>query len=148
MSDLPATPLTYQRDHQNSGQSLFFGGELRGYNVVASNSGGNCVDLEHSSNPYRFYGLVASGCNNGIGINMYKSRAAEFHGVSAPAFAEAKLRLRAGRFGNTIDVSLSGNTNTSALCAVRRGAVWPLHQGEHVSRPAQRAAHLRCQLLF
>ncbi|MGH6878566.1 MAG: hypothetical protein ACREHV_14485 [Rhizomicrobium sp.] len=75
-----------------------FSGELRGYDVFAGGSGGNCVDLEHTANPYRFYGLVASGCM--IGINMVHSRAEEFHGVSA--------------FGNTIDVSLSGWNETSA----------------------------------
>ena len=52
------------------------------------------MDFESTYNPYRFYGLVASGCT--IGINMIHSRAEEFHGASA--------------FGNTIDVWLSGFT--------------------------------------
>lgn len=47
-------------------------------NIRAGHSGGNCVHLEQTFNPYRFYGLVATGCN--IGINMFQSRAEEFHG--------------------------------------------------------------------
>jgi len=45
-----------------------FSGELRGYNVFAGSSGGNCVDLEYTANPYRFYGLVASGCTSGVNM--------------------------------------------------------------------------------
>ncbi|HEX4079190.1 MAG TPA: hypothetical protein VHX61_10000 [Rhizomicrobium sp.] len=70
-----------------------FSGELRGYNVAAGSSAGNCVDLEHTANPYRFYGLAASGCT--IGINLVKTKSEEFHGVSA--------------FDNTVDVSVTGS---------------------------------------
>ena len=57
-----------------------FGGEFRGYNVSASKSGGSCVDLEQTANPYRIYGLVAFGCT--IGLNMVKTKSEEFHGAS------------------------------------------------------------------
>ena len=69
-----------------------FAGELRGYNVFAGKSGGNCVDLTVTDNPYRFYGLVASGCT--IGLNLAGTQSEEFHGVSV--------------FGNSIDVSVTG----------------------------------------
>ena len=69
-----------------------FAGELRGYNVFAGRSGENCVDLRATDNPYRFYGLVASGCSDGL--NLYKTKSEEFHGVSV--------------FGNTVDVAVTG----------------------------------------
>ena len=78
----------------NALAAIQFAGELRGYDVVASRAGGNCVDFEHAANPYRFYGLRASGCANGHGINMFKSKSEEFHGASI--------------FANNIDVSLTG----------------------------------------
>ena len=55
-----------------------FAGELRGYNVFASKAGGNCVDLTVTANPYRFYGLRASGCT--IGLNLAGTQSEEFHG--------------------------------------------------------------------
>ena len=58
----------------------------------------------------------------------------EFHGASA--------------FGNTIDVWLSGFTAVGGYVLFGRGAIRPVRRGEHVSRPAQRAAHLRGQLLL
>ena len=69
-----------------------FSGEFRGYDIFAGSSAGNCVDLENTQNPYRFYGLVASGC--ATGINLDKTKSEEFHGVSV--------------FGNSIDVSVTG----------------------------------------
>jgi len=71
-----------------------FAGEMRGYNVYAGQSGGNCVDLRATDNPYRFYGLVASGCTSGAGINLQGTQSEEFHGVSV--------------YHNMIGVSLTG----------------------------------------
>jgi hypothetical protein len=72
-----------------------FNGEFRGYNVYAGASGGNCVDIENKGNPYRFYGLTATGC--AIGINLVSTGGAEYFGANA--------------FDNDIDVAVSGTTN-------------------------------------
>ena len=55
-------------------------GELHGYNVFAGSSGGNCVDIENTANPYRFYGLSGGDC--AIGLNLVNARSMEFHGAS------------------------------------------------------------------
>ena len=55
-------------------------GELRGYNVYAGNSGGNCIDLENTANPYRFYGVSGGSCN--ITLNLVNATGLEFHGAS------------------------------------------------------------------
>ena len=57
-----------------------FSGEMAGYNVTVGKSGGNCLDMENTQNPYRFYGLVASHCTNGI--NLVNTKGEEFHGAS------------------------------------------------------------------
>jgi hypothetical protein len=64
----------------NALSALYYSGELRGYNVYAGAAGGNCVDLEHTDNPYRFFGLVASACK--IGLNLVDTKSEEFHGAS------------------------------------------------------------------
>lgn len=84
----------------------FFSGELRGYNVFTAQSGGNCVDLQATSNPYRFYGLVASGCTDGLYLKGTQSE--EFHGVSV--------------FNNTIDVSVTGTRPRSESYILFDGA--------------------------
>src|ERR1700679_3612258 len=50
-------------------------GELRGYNIFAGGSGGNCVDFEHTANPYRSYGPVAAGCGNWIILRQAQDEA-------------------------------------------------------------------------
>ena len=83
-----------------------FSGEFRAYNVHAASSGGNCVDIENSANPYRFYGLVASGCT--IGLNMVQTKSEEFHGASI--------------FANNIDLSLTGTRPDLGAYALIDGA--------------------------
>ena len=76
----------------NALSANYFSGEFRGYNVFGGSSRGNCVDVEHTANPYRFYGLVAYGCAT-YGINLVSTGAVELHGASV--------------FGNPNDVDLS-----------------------------------------
>jgi hypothetical protein len=64
-------------------------------NIRAGHSGGNCVDFEHTANPYRFYGLVASGCDIGIILRRAQDEA---------------LMVSLSNH----DVSLTGHTDTSA----------------------------------
>jgi hypothetical protein len=76
----------------NGLSAYHFAGELRGYNVYAGSSKESCVDIEHTANPYRFYGLVAASCTTGL--NMVATKSEEFHGVSI--------------FANVINLSVTG----------------------------------------
>jgi hypothetical protein len=60
---------------------MSFSGKLRGYNVYAGAAGGNCVDLEHTDNSYRFFGLVALARQIGLMLGQT--------GYAPPTFANA-----------------------------------------------------------
>jgi hypothetical protein len=64
----------------NALSAYHMGGEMRAYNVFADSAGGNCVDIENTANPYRFYGISGGSCT--IGINLVHARGMEFHGAS------------------------------------------------------------------
>ena len=74
----------------NALSALHFSGETLGYNVYAAKSAGNCVDLEYTQNPYRFYGLIASHCSDGL--NLVNTKAEEFHGARACSATRSTFR--------------------------------------------------------
>ena len=70
------------------------------------------MDFEHTANPYRFYGLVASGCNVGIILRRAQDEAL----MVSPS-------SRACR-GTNHDVSLTGHTDTSAYVLFDGAQFW------------------------